>query len=110
MATDKPRYSITLEPEIFEKIENFRFANRYQTRGKATVELIRLGLEAYEKENRGAAKPDERISIHAPKGALSAKTALKCIYLHSEAVLAGLKTFRRHRKTCHTTAFTLDVG
>lgn len=45
MATDKPRYSITLDDEMFKEVEDFRFENRYQTRNKATIELIRLGLD-----------------------------------------------------------------
>ena len=44
MATDKPRYSITLDEELFKEVEDFRFERRYQTRNQATVELIRLGL------------------------------------------------------------------
>lgn len=50
MGTNKPRYSITVDDEMFKKIEDFRFDNRFQTRNQATVELIRLGLEAIEKE------------------------------------------------------------
>ncbi len=50
MATDKPRYTVSVDKELFRKIEDFRFENRYQTRSEATVELIRLGLEASEKE------------------------------------------------------------
>ena len=48
--TDRSRYTVSLDSELFEKVENFRFDNRYQTRSQATVELIRLGLEAVEKE------------------------------------------------------------
>lgn len=48
MATNKPRYSITVDPELFQKIEDFRFGQRYQTRSEATIELIRLGLKALE--------------------------------------------------------------
>ena len=50
MATDKPRYSITLDDDMFREIEDFRFEHRYQTRNQATIELIRLGLEALKKE------------------------------------------------------------
>lgn len=50
MATDKPRYTVSVDKELFRKIEDFQFENRYQTRSEATVELIRLGLEALEKE------------------------------------------------------------
>jgi metal-responsive CopG/Arc/MetJ family transcriptional regulator len=50
MATEKPRYSITLDDELFEQVENFRFENRFQTRNQATIELIKLGLEAVKKQ------------------------------------------------------------
>lgn len=35
---------------MFQKIEDFRFKHRYQTRSEATVELIRLGLEALKRQ------------------------------------------------------------
>ncbi len=50
MATDKPRYTVSVDNDLFQKIEDFRFERRFQTRSEATVELIRLGLEALEKE------------------------------------------------------------
>ena len=50
MATDKPRYSITLDEEMFKEVEDFRFEHRYQTRNQATIELIRIGLEQLKKE------------------------------------------------------------
>lgn len=46
MATNKPRYTVSVDDELFQKIENFRFEHRFQTRSEATVELIRLGLES----------------------------------------------------------------
>ena len=51
MATEKPRYTVSVDKEMFQEIENFRFEHRYQTRSEATVELIRLGLETLKKEN-----------------------------------------------------------
>lgn len=45
MATDKPRYSITVDEEMLKEIEDFRFNNRFPNRNQATIELIRLGLE-----------------------------------------------------------------
>lgn len=45
MATDKPRYTVSVDKELFQKIEDFRFEHRFQTRSEATVELIKLGLE-----------------------------------------------------------------
>ena len=52
MATDKPRYTVSVDKELFQRIENYRFENRFQTRSEATVELIRLGLEASEKDRK----------------------------------------------------------
>ncbi len=45
MATNKPRYTVSVDEDLFQQIEDFRFTRRYQTRSEATVELIRLGLE-----------------------------------------------------------------
>lgn len=50
MPTEKPRYSITLDDEMFKEIEDFRFEQRYPNRNQATIELIRLGLEAMRKQ------------------------------------------------------------
>ena len=52
MATDKPRYTVSVDNELFQQIEDFRFEQRYQTRSEATVELIRLGLETLKKEQK----------------------------------------------------------
>ena len=51
MATDRPRYTVSVDNDMFREIENFRFERRYQTRSEATVELIRLGLEAVKTEH-----------------------------------------------------------
>ena len=50
MATNKPRYTVSVDNDMFNAIEDFRFERRFQTRSEATVELIRLGLEALKKE------------------------------------------------------------
>lgn len=56
MATEKPRYSITLDDEMFKEIEDFRFEQRYPNRNQATIELIRLGLEAMKKQQEDQKK------------------------------------------------------
>ena len=48
MATEKPRYSITVDNDTFKKIENFRFENRFQSRSEATLELIKIGMGTLE--------------------------------------------------------------
>lgn len=52
--TEKPRYCITVDDETLKEIDDFRFENRYNSRSKATLELIRMGLESLktnEKDN-----------------------------------------------------------
>lgn len=44
VATDKPRYTVTMDKGLFRQVEDFRFEKRFQTRSEATAELIRLGL------------------------------------------------------------------
>lgn len=53
MSTNNARYTVSVNQEMFRQIEDFRFENRFQTRSEATVELIRLGLEALKKEDSG---------------------------------------------------------
>lgn len=54
MTTNKQRYTVSVDNELFQQIEDFRFENRYQTRSEATVELIRLGLKSLIKEQAEA--------------------------------------------------------
>lgn len=56
MATKKPRYMISVDDDMFNAIEDFRFERRFQTRSEATTELIRLGLEQLKKEQAEARK------------------------------------------------------
>ena len=45
MATDRPRYTVSVDNELFQQIEDFRFERRFQTRSEATVELESLKKE-----------------------------------------------------------------
>ena len=56
MATDKARYTVSVDRDLFQRIEDFRFKYRYQTRSEATVELIRLGLASFKQNEEN--KPD----------------------------------------------------
>lgn len=49
LATTRKRYTVSVDEEMFKKIEDFRFERRFNTRSEATVELIRLGLEVLKK-------------------------------------------------------------
>ena len=54
MATKKPRYMISVDNDMFNAIEDFRFERRFQTRSEATTELIRLGWEQLKKQDAAA--------------------------------------------------------
>lgn len=49
MATNRQRYMISVDDEVFNMIEDYRFNNRFQTRSEATQEIIRIGLDAISK-------------------------------------------------------------
>ncbi len=51
MPTDKPRFSMTVDTETLELIDNFRYENRYPTRSEAIIALVKLGLEAVANDN-----------------------------------------------------------
>ena len=54
MPTNNPRFCITVTKEILEEIDNYRFDKRFNSRSQATVELIRIGINALrEKEKNG---------------------------------------------------------
>ena len=52
MPTNNPRFCITVSSDMLEEIDNFRFDNRFNSRSQATVELIRLGIDALKKQNK----------------------------------------------------------
>ena len=52
MSTDRARYTVSVDDEMFRQIEDFRYNHRFQNRAEATVELIRLGLEEVARRER----------------------------------------------------------
>lgn len=50
MPTDKPRVTFALEPEMLEKIEDYRFKNRAKNQSQAIVSLIEKGLQSLRPE------------------------------------------------------------
>ena len=45
MPTEKPRFTIVVDEDLFKQIDDFRFENRYSSRSAAALDLIRLGLK-----------------------------------------------------------------
>ena len=45
MPSDKPLINFVVDPELLERIDEFRFANRFSSRAAAIKYLISSGLE-----------------------------------------------------------------
>ena len=67
MPTAKPRYTVIVDKETLRRIDDFRFENRYPSRSAATLELIRLGIEVLEKQQR-APKADAKKDVPEDEG------------------------------------------
>jgi len=50
MATQKPRILLTVDEKLLDRIDDFRFGNRINTRSEAIRELLNKALKAYEKK------------------------------------------------------------
>ena len=59
MPTKKPIISVVLDDEMLTKVDDFQFGNRIKSRSKALNELIRIGIEQLEKEQRDKEKKPE---------------------------------------------------
>lgn len=61
MATELPRFTIAVDDELFEIIEDFQHRNRYPNRNMAINELLRAGAEALkEKADKTPKKPTRK--------------------------------------------------
>ena len=50
MATKKPQLLLTIDENLLERIEDFRFENRIGTRSEAIRRLLSEALKKYEKQ------------------------------------------------------------
>lgn len=52
MPTEKPRYTVIVDPETLKLIDDYRFENRFPSRSTATLELIRIGIKTLTEQNK----------------------------------------------------------
>ncbi len=52
MPTEKPILTFAVDEKLLERISDFRFENRIETRSEAIRLLIEKGLEDYEKKKK----------------------------------------------------------
>ncbi len=50
MPTEKPILTFAVDEKLFERIKDFRFENRIETRSEAIRMLVEKGLKEYEKK------------------------------------------------------------
>lgn len=59
MPTEKPRFIVTVDDDFFEKIENYRFENRYPNRNLAIRAILEKGFERIEDEQKNEKKEEK---------------------------------------------------
>lgn len=52
MPTEKPILTFAVDEDLMERINDFRFDNRIETRSEAIRMLVEKGLEDYEKRKK----------------------------------------------------------
>lgn len=45
MATEKPRFTISIDYDLAEALDDYRFGHRIERKSDAITQLIRIGLE-----------------------------------------------------------------
>ena len=60
MPTDKPRFTVTIDEELLERLENYRFEKRCPNRTQAFLELLRRGLDEYDRMKKSKQNKTER--------------------------------------------------
>lgn len=46
MPTDKPRFTITLDQELVDRINNYKYSHRMKNQNQAVVSLIEKGMDS----------------------------------------------------------------
>ena len=52
MPTDKPKVLITMDKNLMDRVDDFRFENRINSRSEAIRRLIKESLKKYEKKSK----------------------------------------------------------
>ena len=51
MPTEKPRFTITMDEELFKKIDEFKYEYRYKNQTQTVLALIEKGIEVLASQN-----------------------------------------------------------
>lgn len=64
MATDKPRFSLTMDDYLLEMVENYRIKHGYSTKSRAIQALVKAGLDDVHQEYRKNAETQEGFTLN----------------------------------------------
>lgn len=67
MSYEKPRFTVILDEELLNRIDDIRYEKRYRSRSAVAVELIRLGLEQFDLREAAQKAQETRPSGGAPE-------------------------------------------
>jgi len=59
MATDKPKILFVVDPDLLERIDDYRFSNRIASRAEAMRRLLDKALNESPKKSKSKQKPDD---------------------------------------------------
>lgn len=62
MATEKPRFTITMDESLLSEVDDFKYQHRIKNQSKAIVELVKRGMAALASQDAEAATAIKKAS------------------------------------------------
>ena len=110
MPTNNPRFTITIPPDMYDEIEQYRFDQKFKSQNSALIALVEEGLRAlaseeHQNEEKAPAQNEQELSIQDQQiiGLLpyvpgKIKDAILSICEETADQMAASKDFQRDRK------------
>ena len=86
MATEKPRFSITIEPRMLEQVEEFQYENKMKSQSRAIIELVRRGLAEMDPNDESG----KVVELPPSSAALQLAKDFEKLDSHGKAVLRAI--------------------
>lgn len=95
MPTEKPRFTITMDQELFDRVNEYQHRNRMNTQTKAVLALIRKGIAQTSSESGTPASAGRIIS----RAALDIAEKYDRLDLHGRSVIDAILELELRRPT-----------
>lgn len=93
MATEKPRFTVTVSEETLKRIEDYQFMSRQKNRNEAVISLIEIGLAQYEGLAEGKPQGEYVLMPRKDLATIKEKMGLVVQLMDEELALRGNKIF-----------------